>query len=61
MKNIKIEVLENGPLIVNGTLEIVNINGVKEIKENKTAFCRCGESQNKPFCDGTHRKVEFKG
>ena len=61
MENTKIDVLENGPLIVHGTVEIINSNGEKKIKENKTAFCRCGVSQNKPYCDGAHRKAEFKG
>jgi len=61
MENTKIDVLENGPLIVHGTVEIINSNGEKKIKENKTAFCRCGVSQNKPYCDGAHRNVEFKG
>jgi uncharacterized Fe-S cluster protein YjdI len=57
----KIEVLENGPLLVHGTMEVTNSNGEKEIKEKTTAFCRCGVSQNKPYCDGAHKKVEFKG
>ncbi len=57
----KIEVLENGPLLVYGTLHITNSNGDKEIKNKTTAFCRCGASQNKPYCDGAHREAEFKG
>ena len=57
----KIEVLENGPLLVHGVIEITNYNGKKETKEKVTAFCRCGVSQNKPYCDGAHRKAEFKG
>lgn len=59
--NTKIDVLENGPLLVHGTVEITNSNGEKEIKEKRTAFCRCGVSQNKPYCDGAHKKAEFKG
>ncbi len=57
----KVEVLENGPLVVHGTLEIISSRGEKKIRENKTAFCRCGVSQNKPYCDGAHRNAEFKG
>jgi CDGSH-type Zn-finger protein len=30
------------------------------VQGKKIALCRCGGSQNKPFCDGTHRKNEFK-
>lgn len=57
----KVEVLENGPLLVYGTLHITKPNGDKEIKNKTTAFCRCGASSNKPYCDGAHIKEEFKG
>ncbi|HMB62371.1 MAG TPA: (4Fe-4S)-binding protein [Eudoraea sp.] len=57
----KVEALKNGPLLVQGTLEVTRPDGSKEIKEKSTAFCRCGASADKPYCDGTHRKVEFKG
>lgn len=57
----KIEVLENGPLLVYGTLHITNANGETEKKNKTTAFCRCGASQNKPYCDGAHREAQFKG
>lgn len=57
----KVEALENGPLLVYGTLHITNSNGTKEKKNKTTAFCRCGASKNKPYCDGAHVKVEFKG
>ena len=54
-------VLENGPLLVNGTLEITLTDGTKETKKRSTAFCRCGASQNKPYCDGAHKEIDFKG
>jgi len=57
----KIEVRENGPLLVHGTLEITHKGGRIEIKNRTTAFCRCGGSNNKPFCDGTHAKNDFIG
>lgn len=57
----KIDVLENGPLLVHGDLEVTGTNGEKVVKENTTAFCRCGASNNKPYCDGMHNKIEFKG
>lgn len=57
----KVEVLENGPLLVYGTLHVTHKDGSKEIKNKTTAFCRCGASNNKPFCDGTHVKNDFIG
>ncbi|SFZ93805.1 Uncharacterized Fe-S cluster protein YjdI [Flaviramulus basaltis] len=57
----KIEVLENGPLLVYGTLKVIKKDGSSEIKNKTTAFCRCGSSNNKPYCDGTHVKSEFEG
>ena len=57
----RVDILENGPLLVHGTIEVTNSKGDKEIKNKTTAFCRCGASQNKPYCDGAHRKVEFIG
>jgi uncharacterized Fe-S cluster protein YjdI len=57
----KVEVLENGPLLVYGTLKVIKKDGSTEIKNKTTAFCRCGASNNKPYCDGAHVKNEFKG
>lgn len=57
----KVEVLENGPLLVYGTLKVTTKDGNSETKKKTTAFCRCGKSNNKPYCDGTHTKVDFKG
>ncbi|MFT6995990.1 MAG: putative Fe-S cluster protein YjdI [Maribacter sp.] len=55
----KVEVLKNGPLLVYGTLRVKDNGGREEIKNKTTAFCRCGASSNKPYCDGTHIKVSF--
>lgn len=57
----KVEVRENGPLLVHGTLKITHKDGKEEIKTRTTAFCRCGDSGNKPYCDGTHNKNNFIG
>ncbi len=57
----KVEVLENGPLLVYGTLKVTHKDGSSETKNKTTAFCRCGASNNKPFCDGAHVKEDFKG
>jgi uncharacterized Fe-S cluster protein YjdI len=56
----KIEVIDGGPLIVHGSLVITDADGGEVRKNKKTALCRCGASSNKPFCDGSHRKIDFK-
>lgn len=55
-----VEVIENGPLLVYGNLTVKDKAGNEEHKNKVTAFCRCGQSSNKPYCDGTHTKVGFK-
>ncbi|WP_111682048.1 (4Fe-4S)-binding protein [Winogradskyella tangerina] len=57
----KVEVLENGPLLVYGTLKVTLKDGSKDTKNRTTAFCRCGASQNKPYCDGAHVEQDFRG
>ena len=58
---VKVEALENGPLLVSGTLNVINSDGSRAVKKRTTAFCRCGASNNKPYCDGAHVEAEFKG
>lgn len=58
---VSVEALPNGPLMVRGTVKITDKEGNVSIRQNNTAFCRCGHSANKPFCDGAHRKVGFEG
>ncbi len=57
----KVEVLENGPLLVYGTLKVTDKDGNTENKNKTTAFCRCGASGNKPYCDGSHISAGFEG
>lgn len=52
--------LKDGPLLVQGNLEIVSGTGRTINRVEKTALCRCGHSSNKPYCDGTHAKTGFK-
>ncbi len=50
----------DGPYKVEGA-KLLNADG-DEVESKPTMFlCRCGQSANKPFCDGTHKKVDFKG
>jgi len=56
-----IAVMQNGPLILDGELAITDANGNTTTKVGKTALCRCGHSQNKPYSDGAHARVGFEG
>ncbi len=57
---LKIQVSANGPYIVNTECLIVHSDGKEERKQGKVTLCRCGGSANKPYCDGTHKKIGFK-
>lgn len=59
--SIKVEAISDGPLMVEGDLEIKNSDGAVTTRKRKTFFCRCGASSNKPYCDGQHTKIGFKG
>lgn len=55
-----IEISPNGPLLVYGNISIKHPDGNVSKKNKVTAFCRCGQSANKPYCDGTHTKAGFR-
>jgi CDGSH-type Zn-finger protein/uncharacterized Fe-S cluster protein YjdI len=50
----------NGPLVVVGRFEIDSGTGRAVDRVEKAVFCRCGHSANKPFCDGSHKRVGFE-
>jgi len=49
----------DGPLMVEGDLEVFAADGALITKEAKVWLCRCGQSAKKPFCDGAHRRTGF--
>lgn len=55
----KVQVQRNGPLLVYGSLAVKDQNGTETVRQNVTAFCRCGLSGNKPYCDGSHTKTKL--
>lgn len=61
MANAKIEPLKDGPLRVTGVTRVSNSRGEPIPVEETLYLCRCGGSQKKPFCDGTHKKIGFSG
>lgn len=62
MSDVTITVRDNGPLLVQGPVTVVDATGAKfQIPADKPAIalCRCGQSLRKPFCDGTHKACDF--
>jgi len=57
---LSIEPQRDGPLKVSGNLELVTGTGHTIDRVTSTWLCRCGHSQNKPFCDGSHKKFGFE-
>ena len=59
----KITVNHNGSIRIEGDFEIVDPEGRAFGLGGRTilSLCRCGQSQNKPFCDGTHATIDFDG
>ena len=56
---LKIKSAPNGPLLVQGNLEIRAASGRVAWHGQSVALCRCGASNNKPFCDGSHKAAGF--
>ena len=53
-----IQVVPGGPLILRGTVQLEH-EGRLQTLEGRNTLCRCGGSSRKPFCDGSHRKLNF--
>ena len=57
----KITASQNGPYLIEVTEAKIKKGDTEEkIDRKMIALCRCGHSANKPFCDGAHKKEEFK-
>ncbi len=61
MSDTVITVRRNGPYRVQGPVKLVDADGNEfELPGEIFALCRCGHSENKPFCDGSHKTCEFQ-
>lgn len=56
----RVEVSPNGPLLIYGNLTVKDKEGKESHRTKVTAFCRCGQSRNKPYCDGSHIPSKFE-
>ncbi len=58
----EIKVRENGPyLVIGDDVTLVDWNGAPyPIARRPFALCRCGASENRPFCDGSHKTIGFE-
>ena len=52
--------IPNGPLLVRGQVRVQTRTGNPLAEETRLALCRCGNSQNQPFCDLSHRDAGFR-
>ena len=56
---VKLTPIENGPVAFSGKLTFETRNNSIQFCREKGALCRCGASEDKPFCDGKHREISF--
>ena len=61
VKPAEIQIMKDGPILVTGKIMLTDNEGKEYKTYSITSFCRCGASNNMPFCDGTHRKIAFEG
>jgi uncharacterized Fe-S cluster protein YjdI len=54
-------VQQDGPLFVRGPIRVIGADGTLIREDVRLALCRCGASQNKPFCDDSHYRIGFTG
>ncbi|MHB2020536.1 MAG: CDGSH iron-sulfur domain-containing protein [Candidatus Xenobia bacterium] len=60
MSETNIQVMKTGPYIVSGSFTLTDHEGKPiAIEKERIALCRCGASNSKPFCDGTHKTIGF--
>lgn len=55
----QVGVIDDGPLWVTGGVQVTTSEGVELEIRNRVTLCRCGQSANKPFCDGAHKEAGF--
>ncbi|MFF0826165.1 CDGSH iron-sulfur domain-containing protein [Brevibacillus sp. NPDC003359] len=60
-EKVTIKINDNGSIrVVTGAVELLDGAGDKYEVGSSFSLCRCGQSEKKPFCDGTHKQVGFE-
>ncbi len=59
MAEVRITPVKDGPYLVQGPVDVVDSDGRRFPVEGTVALCRCGASGQKPFCDGSHKRIAF--
>jgi CDGSH-type Zn-finger protein len=59
MSGTTIKILDGGPIHIVGDFDVLDAEGNAFPKRGLFSFCRCGLSNRKPYCDGTHREMRF--
>lgn len=62
MSDAKVSLRENGPILVEGPVTLCDHHGntIDTGGKDKFFLCRCGQTANGPFCDGSHKAADFK-
>ena len=60
MADISISIRDNGPILIKGGAAVADADGKAWEAKDVIALCRCGQSSNKPVCDGTHNSCGFE-
>jgi len=63
MSEVNIRLRDNGPFVVEGPVKLTDVEGNEftiDSSKPAIALCRCGKSENRPFCDGAHSKCGFE-
>ena len=58
---LELKMMKNGPMLVTGPFQMYSETCQPKSCTKNIALCRCGASSNKPFCDGTHKDIDFQG
>ena len=59
-EEIDVTPLPDGPLYLHGNFDLIDAEGKRLRHGHRVALCRCGGSENKPFCDNSHRRIDFR-